>query len=267
MQGLEALAAARARVAVSIVELDHADQVIAGDDFVTLPVGGVGIVPLLIEVAARIESGEVDAARSVPVPSDSASRTDSGRWLLSSELPIADLAALAASVSDPAATNALIDLVGLEAVRDRIASLGLSRTALLDRARLHRGPDDAPHFALSSARDSARLFADLLTDRAVSPAVSARVVSWLGRNADLGLVGAATGLDPLARGGAMDELLLTNKTGRSTGIRADAGVIVGPRAGVAYAMIVQFSEDAVTDRLRVTDAFRVLGMDLMEYVY
>ncbi len=266
MGALEALAAARARVAVSIVELDNGDEVIAGDDFVTLPVAGMGVVPLLVEVAARIEAGEVDAARPLSLTAQ-VPLSDSARRLVAPELPVADLAALAASVSDPAATNALIDLVGLEAVRDRIIGLGLARTALLDRARSHRGPDDAPHFALSTAGESARLFADLLTERAVSAPVSARVVGWLSGNADLGLVGAATGLDPLAHDAEQGELLLVNKTGRSRGIRADAGVLVGPRAGVAYAMIVQFAEDAVTDRVRVADVFRVLGMDLMEYVY
>ena len=46
-----------------------------------------------------------------------------------------------------------------------------------------------------------------------------------------------------------------------------ACVLVGPRAGVAYAMIVQFTEETPLDRLRVHDAFRVFGADLMESVH
>lgn len=50
-------------------------------------------------------------------------------------------------------------------------------------------------------------------------------------------------------------------------MRAEAGVLAGPRAGIAYAMTVCFDDLSIMHRLRVHDAFRVLGVDLMEYVY
>ena len=62
-------------------------------------------------------------------------------------------------------------------------------------------------------------------------------------------------------------LLFINKTGRGRGVRAEAGVLAGPRAGIAYAMTVCFDDLSIMHRLRVHDAFRVLGVDLMEYVY
>jgi beta-lactamase class A len=44
-------------------------------------------------------------------------------------------------------------------------------------------------------------------------------------------------------------------------------VLAGPRAGVAYALFVCFDDLSIAHRLRVHDAFRVLGVELMEYVY
>ena len=57
---LDALASAGARVSVRVSDLDRGTPVLVGDDFVTLPVAGLGIVPLLIEVAARFEAGSLD---------------------------------------------------------------------------------------------------------------------------------------------------------------------------------------------------------------
>jgi len=55
--------------------------------------------------------------------------------------------------------------------------------------------------------------------------------------------------------------------GAAAGVRAEAGVLSGPRSGVAYALIVNFDDLTIAHRLRAHDAFRVLGVELMEYVY
>ena len=63
------------------------------------------------------------------------------------------------------------------------------------------------------------------------------------------------------------EDLFVNKTGRDDGIRVEAGVLAGPRAGLAYALIVCFDDLSVMHRLRAHEAFRTLGVELMEYVF
>lgn len=268
MHALEEIASTGGRVSVSVTDLDRGSDLVMGDAFVTLPIAQLGVVPLLIETSAAMEAGRLEATGSVKRP-PAEQHISAGVWrhFATSELAVCDLAVLTAALGDPLATNALIDLVGLDPVRERIDQLGLTRTALLDRVRENRGPDDAPHLALSTTRDLTTLFSALANGRAVSASVSAQVIGWLGLNADLGLAAAATGADPLAHGGAADQLLLVNKTGRDHGIRAEAGVLAGSRTGVAYAMIVQFTEETPLDRLRVHDAFRVLGADLMEAVY
>jgi hypothetical protein len=80
--------------------------------------------------------------------------------------------------------------------------------------------------------------------------VSAQVSEWLSLNQDLALVAASTALDPFAHDDDRHGLLFVNKTGRGDGIRAEAGVIAGPRAGAAYALIVCFDDLSVAHRLR-----------------
>ena len=174
---------------------------------------------------------------------------------------------LAATAGDPLAVNILLDQVGHHRVRDRIESLGLERTAVLDRFRDVRGPDDAPHVAVGTTRELANLFSALVNSTAVDAAVSAQVAEWLSLNHDLSLVAASTGLDPFAHDHDAHGLLFINKTGRDRGVRAEAGVLAGPRSGVSYAMIVGFDDLSIAHRLRAHDAFRVLGVELMEYAH
>ncbi|WP_241245983.1 serine hydrolase [Microbacterium sp. 4R-513] len=268
LKSLDELAAFGARISVRVNDLDRGTSVLSGDDFVTLPVAGLGVVPLLIEVASAFEAGTLDPLEIVDRSSVGPVAVG-GVWqhLKAPAFPLADLAVLTAATGDATAANALIARVGLEAVRARIEDLGLSRAALLDRFRDERGPDDAPHVALGSARELAEVFAALVNAQAVSPGVSAQVAEWLSLNHDLSLVASATGLDPFAHENDEHGLLFINKTGRDAGIRVEAGVIAGPRAGVSYALIVCFDDLSIMHRLRVHDAFRTLGVDLMEYVF
>jgi len=268
LKALDDLAASGAKISVRITDLDRGTSVLSGDDFVTLPVAGLGVVPLLIEVAAAFESGRlepleiIDRAHIEPVGVG-------GVWqhLKAPALPLIDLAVLTASTGDALAANALLTRVGIPAVRARIEELGLARSALLDRFRDERGPDDAPHFALGSARELAEVFAALVNSQVVSPSVSAQVAEWLSLNHDLSLVASATGLDPFSHENDEHGLLFINKTGRDAGIRVEAGVLAGPRAGVSYALIVCFDDLSISHRLRAHEAFRILGTDLMEYVF
>jgi beta-lactamase class A len=182
-------------------------------------------------------------------------------------LPIADLAALVGATSDNLATNVLLRRIGLEAVSARTEQLGLTRTALLDLVRDHRGPDDAPQLSVGSASELTWLFGALARGEIVDREVSRRVVQWLSLNADLTLVAGAFGLDPFAHRGADHGILVVNTTGHDAGVRSEVGVLRGPRAGVAYAVSMYFDDSALPARLRVVDGMRTLGLDLLEYVH
>lgn len=256
-----------ARVSASVLDLDTGESLLAIDDRISLPTASIGRILLLIEVAARISErdgtgyGILDKTQRDLVG-------DAGLWqhLQAPSLPVADLATLVGASGDNLATNALLRHVGLDAVRVRTEGLGLQRTALLDLARDSRGPDDAPQLSIGSVAELTWLFSALAHGQVVDQLTSSRVLGWLSLNADLSLVASAFGLDPLAHRGTAHGLTLVNTTGTDEGIRSEAGLLRGPRAGVAYAVSLQFNDDGIAARLRTLDALRAVGLDILEYV-
>ncbi|MFB6890023.1 serine hydrolase [Kitasatospora sp. NPDC056327] len=222
------------------------------DDSVELPVASASKLLLLAEVARRLDSGELRADAVVPIEDgDVTGGTGLLRRLLRGRdaadagagvWTVEDLAWLTASVSDNTATNALLRLVGLPATERLARSLGLTRLTLHDRVRDVRGPGVPPVFATGTAGDLARLVALAVRGDLVTPGASARLLAWMRANTDHGLVPALVQHDPYAEcfpdplpGG----LLVANKTGTDTGVRADAGVLIGTRR-VAYAVIAHW---------------------------
>ncbi|WP_368497863.1 serine hydrolase [Herbiconiux sp. A18JL235] len=294
---LTELALSGVQVTACAIDLADGTVLFSVDDHLSVPTASIGKVLLLIEVAARISArdggrggrdplggveaaGHANAPRSArPAPGPEAlsilnrtphdSVADSGLWrhLQVPALPIADLAALVGATSDNLATNVLLRRIGLDAVRTRAESLGLKRTLLLDIVRDERGPDDAPQLSVGSARELASLFRRLERGEIVDEATSRLVVGWLGLNSDLSMVAGAFGLDPLAHLDADHGVALFNKTGTDSGVRSEAGVVTGPRAGVSYAVTMRFNDSSISARLAVLDAMRTLGTDVLEYIF
>ena len=257
-----------AQVSASVTDLDSGASLLAIDERIVLPTASIGKILLLIEVSARLTARDFSGYGILDkTPRDAVG--DSGIWqhLQAPSLPVADLATLVGGSSDNLATNVLLRQVGLQAVRDRTESLGLMRTALLDVVRDSRGPDDAPQLSVGSTVELAWLFAALARGEVVDNLTSSRVLGWLSLNSDLSMVASAFGLDPLSHRGADHGILLVNKTGADAGVRSEAGVVRGPRTAVAYAVSVQFRDDGIGARLRVLDAMRTVGMDLLEYIH
>lgn len=255
------------QVSARAVDLTSGDVLLSIDDHVAMPTAGIGKVLLLVEVAARLQE---DASYGLGLlertPEDAVGGAGVWQHMLAPSLPVADLAVLVGA-SDNLATNVLLRSVGLDAVARRGVALGLSRTALLDLVRDRRGPDDAPQLSVGSAAELTWLFAALARGEIIAPEVSQRVISWLSLNTDLSMVASAFGLDPLAHRTAEHGILLVNKTGADPGVHSEAGVLRGPRAGVAYAVSTYFREENLQVRLRILDGMRSVGADLLEYVH
>jgi beta-lactamase class A len=256
------------RVSASAVDINTGTTVLSIDDRVALPTASIGKILLLIEVSARFDNREF-APYGILDKVAGASVGASGLWqhLQAPSLPVADLAALVGATSDNLATNILLRLIGLDAVRARTESLGLTKTALLDLVRDNRGPDDAPQVSVGSTIELSWLFGALARGEIVSSIASQRVLGWLSLNADLSLVASAFGLDPLAHRGADHNTLLVNKTGIDQGVRTEAGALRGNRRAVAYAASIQFDDGSMQERLRAIEAMRTFGYDLLEYVH
>ncbi len=256
------------QVSASAVDLNTGKTLLAIDDRIVLPTASIGKILLLIEVSARLTSRDFSGYAILDKTAHDAAG-DAGIWqhLQAPSLPVADLASLVGSTSDNLATNVLLRQVGLNAVRARTESLGLMRTALLDLVRDSRGPDDAPQLSVGSTAELSWLFGALARNEIVDSLTSQRVMGWLSLNSDLSLVASAFGLDPLSHRGADHHTLLVNKTGTDHGVRAEAGALRGEGRAVAYAVSVQFSDDSLAARLRVLDAMRTVGFDLLDYVH
>lgn len=267
-RALGALAYEGARVSVAAVDIQSGQSVFAVDERIVLPTASIGKILLLIEVSARLSERSLSEFAIVDRATQDAV-ADSGLWqhLQAPALPLYDLAALVGSTSDNVATNALLRHIGLDAVRARTESLGLVRTALLDVVRDTRGPDDAPQLSVGSTAELAWLFYALAHGHIIDPTTSQRVLGWLSLNADLSMVASAFGRDPLAHRSVEHSTWMVNKTGTDAGVRSEAGILRGPRGGLAYAVSVQYEERDLQTRLRVLDALRVFGLDLLEFVH
>jgi beta-lactamase class A len=255
-------------VSASVLDLTTGEALVAIDDRIVLPTASIGKVLLLIEVSARLSARDFSGYGILDkTPRDLVG--DSGVWqhMQAPALPVADLATLVGATSDNMATNLLLSRVGLDAVRRRSESLGLSRTALLDLVRDTRGPDDAPQLSVGSTAELSWLFGALARGEVVDQATSQRVMGWLSLNCDLSMVASAFGLDPLAHRMPDHDTLLVNKTGTDIGIRAEVGALRGVRASVSYAVSAHFPDRDLQSRLRVLSAMRTVGEELLDYVH
>lgn len=228
-------------------------SVVVGDEAhepdLLLPTASVGKVFLLAELSARLDAGELDAQQPVD-RRRVAPIADSGLWqhLVTDVLPLADVARLVGTVSDNWATNALLDLVGLDAVRERAAALAPGGSVLHDLVRDHRGPEHPPTLSEGCASDWVT----------VLPTLDGRVLGWLDSSVDLSMVASAFGLDPLAHREDR-EVRLVNKTGTSDGVRADVGLVTRGDRRTAYAAIAGWDPARPELRAPVLAAMRGIG--------
>lgn len=262
------LALAGGEVSARAIDLATGADLLSVDDHVVLPTASVGTVLLLLEAAARLgANGQSRFELFDRTEADLVGGSGVWQFLHAPSLPFADLAALIAATNDNFATNVLLRGIGLAAVRARAEALGLRHTALLDRVRDRRGPDDAPQLSVGSTAELASLFARIAKGEAGDAATSSRVAEWLALGTDLSLVASAFALDPLAHVRSDHGLQLFNTTGTDSGVRSEAGVLRGPRAGVAYAVTITFDDATHERRLAVLHAMRTIGTDILEFVH
>ncbi|WP_019157900.1 serine hydrolase [Brevibacterium senegalense] len=256
---------------IAVVDLDTGQPLLTHDADRVLPTASMGKVLLLLEVLKQAEAGRLDLAAPLPIaPAHEVADSGLLHLFLDRTVTVEDACLLVAAVSDNLATNALADLCGLDAVRATGGDLGLAHTAFLDAIRDERGPQHPSAPSCGSARELAHLFALLHAGEAVSPTVSARVLELLAAGADTSMVAGGLHLDPLAHRDPDGGVLLRHKTGHDAGVRADAGVVIGPAAALSYAVLAQWSPDADAGptpvRVAVEAHMRALGSAMLAHV-
>lgn len=267
VEALGALALDGAGVSASVIDTSSGKALLAVDDTLVQPVASLGRVLLLIEVAAQLEDGRLHGDRLQRMARDTATGAGLWQFLQESTMQVPDLATLVGATGDTWAMNALLSTVGIDAVRERAESLGIERTALIDRVRDRRGPDDAPDASVAPTGELAWVMRGLALGEVVDEAVSNRVLGWLSLASDLNLVAGSFGLDPLAHRALDHGLQVVAVTGSSTGVRAEAGILRGPGSSVSYAVTVTFDDASLHRRLAVIEALRTMGTEVLEAVH
>lgn len=197
-------------------------------------------LPVLIELARRIDRGEMSWTGRIPVENsfrsiaedaqfavDPADDSDSTLYtLIGQEVPIQELARLMVVRSSNLATNVLIERLTAVRVTTTARALGA------DSAQILRGVEDGAAFRRGmnntlTARDLARLCLALLQGRAASPEGTQRVLGLLAGQEFNGGIPA----------GLPAGTLVAHKTGWITGAAHDAAIVY-PASSPPYILVI-----------------------------
>jgi beta-lactamase class A len=259
---------ARVAWSVRILDADTGRTLAEHTPDVQCETASIGKIFLLLETARRLDDGRLAEDQRISIP-DQHRVADSGLLYLMRDqnITVHDAALLVGAVSDNLATNALIHLCGLEAVRAVAPALGYTRTSLLDYIRNERTPDLPWTPSYGTATELADVMRRLGAGEAFSPAVSARVLAWLAADTDTSMTAGSFLLDPLAHVEAEYQgMVLRHKTGSVSFARVDVGLLAGPAARVAYAVAANWKDSPADLRAPVIDDMRAIGEEVRAYV-
>lgn len=250
----EALAAAPegTRIGLTVIDLETGERFSArGDE----PFKAASTIKALIlaTMARALDAGTLDLDRRIALP---AARKVGGSGVLTSlttgiELPLRDYAWLMIAISDNTASNVCIDAVGMAAVAETAAALGL-RTLHLGRffTGIAANPGDPENIA--SSDDLAALMAAIAAGTAAGPEATA----WM-----LDVLGGQQYLDRLP-GRMPAGVSWMGKTGSLEGIHHDAGVFTGPNGRIAVACLTE----GIADKLVAQEAIATIGASVSALV-
>jgi beta-lactamase class A len=226
----------------------------------SMETASVGKLLLLAEVARQCVEGSMDCYELLD-RNPAVHVADSGIWqhLHAQRFSVHDLCVLVASVSDNLATNVLLNRVGLDSIQALCGTIGLAKTALLDRVRDHRGSDDVWTLSVGSAAELSDFMCRLAAKRLISQSVSDRLNRWLATGVDMSMVASAFGLDPLAHSEPDRGFCVRNKTGTDASVRADVGTIERNGTRYSYAVIANWDAAGPDWRDTVLAGMRSIG--------
>lgn len=236
------------------------------------PTASVIKLAVLVELFRQAAAGRIDLDRRVEMaPADIVLGSGVLKELRPGLAPtVRDLATAMVVLSDNTATNLLIDLVGGVApvnatMRDR---LGLPNIVLHRRIDFGQIGPDARRFGESMPRDMARLVAGIARGEVVDADASAAMLNILRRQQYLNQVPRYLGFNPHADAlGEAQTIWVGCKTGMTTGVRADAGIIHLPEGvEIAYCAMTEESADrAMAEEAEGEIANGLIGRLLVDY--
>lgn len=259
---------AGARGWLHAVDIDDPARAVAVDADEAVPIASVFKVLLLVELLRQADAGRLDLTDQLEVPVEG--RTSGGTGIAMMRDPIRmsmrDLAYLMISVSDVAATDVLLEHVGIDAVNATAARLGLQRTrvretcrAMLDSIAEDLGAATSAQLATrltdpgavrrlraldperataGTARELTATLAAIWRDEAASPEACAQMRA---------LLASQVWPHRLAAGFPSDDIAVAGKTGTLPTLRHEIGVVELPTGRrFAVAVLTQSQSAAMT---------------------
>lgn len=251
---------------VRAFDIDSGDELISHQPALALDTASIGKVFLLHSVL-RLEQEGALALEEMVRRRPSEWMDNSGLWYLmqADSLSIYDLCALIGAVSDNAATNTLCRRVGLDVVRSHTRELGINDSSLDDMVRWPIPTGFPPHLSTGSAGELGWFMAALARNELLTEAGCDTLRRWLGAGMDCSMVAAPLNLDPLAHHFYDRGIWLWNKTGTTSSVRCDIGVIASPARRVAYAALANW-ERGTDRRDEALATMHEMGVLLREHV-
>jgi beta-lactamase class A len=245
----QAAATAGADVFAHALDIDSGDEIgVRSDDPVVT--ASVFKVPVLTEYVRQVGAGELDPTARVTIRAGTGTLGPTGLSVFSddAEWSLRDIATSMITVSDNAATDILMGVVGVDRINATMAALGLPGTVLIgdcatlfatmaadygvgdisevddllraDPGRVARLAVCTPELTnRSTPRESARLLQLLWTDRAADPAGCAEARR---------IMGLQVWPHRLSSGFPRDDVRISGKTGTIGVVRNEIGVVEFP---------------------------------------
>lgn len=223
------------RVGFAAWELDEREAVEVGADQVFNAASTIKVL-IMITALRQVHEGRLGLRAELELPSERAGGFGVLRELRSvHRLSLEDLITLMITISDNAATNVVIDVVGFDAVRECARDLGCTNTSLERRLMDVR----AQGRNITTAGDQARVLAGLARGKALPQDLTAHAMDVLSRQQVRDRLPAR--LPENAR--------CWNKTGELRGLRHDVGLIASGPARAVVAVLI----DELTDERSLAD--------------
>ncbi len=211
----------------------------------TFPTASTIKLAIVYELVKQMDEGRVDLDR--PIALDRAKAVGGSGVLFEMGTPtlsVRDYATLMVLVSDNTATNVLIDLVGMENVTRRMASLGLSATKLrrhmIDLAAARRGDEN-----VSTPGEIARLLEILYRGEGLSVRAKDEALTLLEKEKSTALTrGVPAGV------------AVANKPGELEGVRVDAGIVFARNRPYILTVMTTYLESEADGERAIENASR-----------
>lgn len=199
-------------------------------------------IPIMIELFRQVDAGTLALSQSYTLrPEDKA--PGSGVMLHLHDgmaFTLRDLIYLMISISDNAATNILIDLIGMAAVNATMQRLGMTRSVLGRKMRGHAVPGDAGE-NWATPNDYVTVIAALLDDAAASPESCRQMIEMLEKQQNPRRIARYLPRENGPRWGS--------KTGSVPGVTNDVGFIETDRGPLVLGIFCEHADPHWGERL------------------